>query len=329
MALERFPPGEIVLGPTPFRPETITELDRLLTAGRCPQGRLEIEAGQTRLTCLIYSSAPLLAGLLGRDVYSQVPLYDVAVRARQLEDGICTLIRTDKSQLLMVAVHFCSRPSLQASTRLVDPAHVLGTLESAREDAAIAIVRGGVRSLLFLKGGRPTRLFFGNPEDDPQDGSLEDRFLLYAFSPTELDTTIEVFTDLSFVTDPDPDAGKSLVELAAFTRPAPAVWVFVRLADGSDVRRRPFTPPTMIIGRDQVSDIFIDDLAVSRRHASLSWERGAFVVRDLGSRNGTKVNGKACSKATFELGDRVKIAQFEITMLESRHLEEEPTTLHG
>ena len=149
---------------------------------------------------------------------------------------------------------------------------------------------------------------------DPREGSLEDRFLLYAFSPTEVETSIEVFTDLNFDSESDPDAGKSLLELAETTRPAPSVTIFVRLEDGTEVRRRPFTPPAMVIGRDQTSDIFIDDLSVSRRHASLSWERGAFVIRDLGSANGTKVNGKACSQATFELGDRVKIANFDITM---------------
>ena len=51
---------------------------------------------------------------------------------------------------------------------------------------------------------------------------------------------------------------------------------------------------TTVIGRDAAADIVLPVTAVSRRHAELTKHGNTFVVRDLGSRNGTLVNGHPC-----------------------------------
>jgi hypothetical protein len=51
-----------------------------------------------------------------------------------------------------------------------------------------------------------------------------------------------------------------------------------------------FTQDTIALGRRDDNDVVIDDPEISRRHASLSWEEGEFVLRDLGSANGTFLN---------------------------------------
>ena len=48
---------------------------------------------------------------------------------------------------------------------------------------------------------------------------------------------------------------------------------------------------TLLLGRGPVCDITLTDATVSRRHAALSYRDGHWVVADLGSRNGTWVNG--------------------------------------
>ncbi len=310
----RFPPGEVVLPRMPFRPELLEEIDRLLLRGRCPEGRLEITAGEARLTCLIHSSAPFVAGLAEGEVFSRVPLADFTVRARQLHEARCSLTRTDAIEVMLVAVHFCQRPDLQGSTELVDPAHVLDHLARQRQDAAIALERSGHRTLVFLDEGRPAELYFGDPADDPGEGDLEDRLLLYAFAPSSASCRIEVFTRLRV--EPDADAGSALVELDRAAQPPPPADVVVQLPDGREVRRRPFTPPAMIVGRDPTVDLFIDNLAVSRKHARLSWERGRFVIEDLGSANGTAVNGQAVNRAALAAGDRIAVGKFTLTIFE-------------
>jgi hypothetical protein len=51
-----------------------------------------------------------------------------------------------------------------------------------------------------------------------------------------------------------------------------------------------FTKNTIALGRRDDNDVVINDPQISRRHASLTWEEGTFVLRDLGSANGTFLN---------------------------------------
>jgi pSer/pThr/pTyr-binding forkhead associated (FHA) protein len=69
------------------------------------------------------------------------------------------------------------------------------------------------------------------------------------------------------------------------------------------------------IGRSQENDIVIDNVAVSRRHAQVEMKEGkGYVLRDLGSSNGTFLNGVQIDANDHELadGDVIGIAKFEI-----------------
>jgi pSer/pThr/pTyr-binding forkhead associated (FHA) protein len=70
---------------------------------------------------------------------------------------------------------------------------------------------------------------------------------------------------------------------------------------------------SLSIGRSRESDIFLEDLAVSRLHASIvSMGNGNYALKDEGSANGTKVNGQLVNKyQTFPLqeGDRIQLGQ--------------------
>jgi predicted component of type VI protein secretion system len=53
----------------------------------------------------------------------------------------------------------------------------------------------------------------------------------------------------------------------------------------------PLDKPEMVIGRDLGVDIVINDVEVSRKHAHLVAQQGGYLIEDLGSTNGTVVNG--------------------------------------
>jgi pSer/pThr/pTyr-binding forkhead associated (FHA) protein len=63
----------------------------------------------------------------------------------------------------------------------------------------------------------------------------------------------------------------------------------------------------LIIGRHSTNDIPLPDRTVSKRHAVIGRVRGQAVVKDLGSRNGTFVNGQKVEKAILSCGDRLKV----------------------
>lgn len=73
---------------------------------------------------------------------------------------------------------------------------------------------------------------------------------------------------------------------------------------------------TTNIGRHADSDISLDDITVSRRHCEISQEEGRFLVRDVGSLNGTYVNQKRVDAAELLQGDELQIGKFHLVFLE-------------
>lgn len=70
---------------------------------------------------------------------------------------------------------------------------------------------------------------------------------------------------------------------------------------------------SLSIGRSRESDIFLEDLAVSRLHASIvNQGNGNYALRDEGSANGTKVNGQLVNKYqvySLQEGDKIQLGQ--------------------
>ncbi len=63
------------------------------------------------------------------------------------------------------------------------------------------------------------------------------------------------------------------------------------------------------------SDIFLDDVTVSRRHAEFRQDEGEFQVVDVGSLNGTYVNREPVDSAVLANGDEVQIGKFRLVFL--------------
>ena len=72
---------------------------------------------------------------------------------------------------------------------------------------------------------------------------------------------------------------------------------------------------TTSAGRHPDSDIFLDDVTVSRRHAEFRLESGEFQVVDVGSLNGTYVNREPVDSAVLANGDEVQIGKFRLVFL--------------
>ena len=66
-------------------------------------------------------------------------------------------------------------------------------------------------------------------------------------------------------------------------------------------------------GRHPESDIFLDDVTVSRRHAEFHRADGRFMVRDVGSLNGTYVNRQRVDQSELANGDELQIGKFKLT----------------
>jgi len=70
-------------------------------------------------------------------------------------------------------------------------------------------------------------------------------------------------------------------------------------------------------GRHPDSEIFLDDVTVSRRHAEFVRQGATYFVRDVGSLNGTYLNRERLDDAPLAHGDEVQIGKFKLVFLAS------------
>jgi hypothetical protein len=70
--------------------------------------------------------------------------------------------------------------------------------------------------------------------------------------------------------------------------------------------------PLISIGRASDNDVILDDPLVSRHHCQLKLQHGAYSFADLGSRNGSFVNGEPVSEIALGPGDVIRIGSTEI-----------------
>ena len=71
------------------------------------------------------------------------------------------------------------------------------------------------------------------------------------------------------------------------------------------------------IGRDALSDIFLDDITVSRQHCEISRNtENQFEIVDLKSLNGTYLNTVSTAKSSLSQGDEIQIGKFRLTFFQ-------------
>lgn len=101
--------------------------------------------------------------------------------------------------------------------------------------------------------------------------------------------------------------------------------ILAQLVDGVVTYKFDLDKPSMTIGRLADNDIIIDDASVSSKHAVIERvpnedfpEEVEYYIKDLGSTNGTEVNGKAIdSPAKLHNNDEVKVAWNKFKFLDS------------
>jgi DNA-binding NtrC family response regulator len=99
----------------------------------------------------------------------------------------------------------------------------------------------------------------------------------------------------------------------------------VEVVGGPDKGKKFTTQGSLLrVGSDPASDLVLSDPTVSRRHVELERTSQGFVVRDLGSRNGTFLDGHQVMQALVQTGDKVQLGKTKLALKqESRSTEVE------
>jgi pSer/pThr/pTyr-binding forkhead associated (FHA) protein len=112
--------------------------------------------------------------------------------------------------------------------------------------------------------------------------------------------------------DADSEATLSTQDLATVEALRPGTALLVVLRGPNTGARFLLDSDEVNTGRHPNSDIFLDDVTVSRKHATFRRVGDAFVVRDVGSLNGTYVNRVRIDELSLATRDEVQIGKFRL-----------------
>lgn len=111
--------------------------------------------------------------------------------------------------------------------------------------------------------------------------------------------------------EPYPHAGHSEEDRTRVTPLRPRQQAHLETPDGTVVGW--LTGPVNVVGRGSESDVKITDPGISRRHAEIRLEGNEYVVTDLGSTNGTIVDGRPIRRASLYDGSSIQFGRTTVT----------------
>jgi len=88
----------------------------------------------------------------------------------------------------------------------------------------------------------------------------------------------------------------------------------ILLKKNSSQKAFPLSSGVTVIGRRHDCDLRIPLMSVSRRHCQLNRDEGVLKIRDLGSHNGTYLNGKRIDEAVIQAGDYIEVGPLKFVL---------------
>ncbi len=246
------------------------------------------------------------------DAFRPLRLREFLLEIRRTQFPRIVVYETDLILYHSLLVYFQKKPELKVSSALVDLEELLDRTEKDRLSAIISARGPGHFFLLRFQAGKAIACYQLRSDKGPA-ASAREEFLVRVFTITaKLPLEINLFTDLSVTHAEDvrsiPADYAGSIHSFYLSQPPRLV---VRLK-GRPLKTYPFAGTEMTIGRLPENDVVIDNLSVSRRHATIVDSRDGYTLRDLGSKNGTQLNGAPAAEARLHDGDVIRVGKYEV-----------------
>jgi pSer/pThr/pTyr-binding forkhead associated (FHA) protein len=210
-------------------------------------------------------------------------------------------------------VYLQKKAALKADSKVVDLDDLLNEIEDSKKSAIVSAHQPGNLILIRYHEGRSVACHHGQAEKLTPNTDIRELFLVKVYTlSTHCHFDLMVFTDLiiSQAEDARPIPEDYDGTISSFFLSQPPTLV-VKLKN-RPLKAYPFNGKQMTIGRNSQNDIVIDNLSVSRQHAVIRSSKEGFFIIDLGSKNGTLVNGQAIKEAKLNSGDSILLGKYII-----------------
>ena len=270
----------------------------------------------------VVGGTPYGAGRYEGDRYRFVGIKEFFEFYRRHPEFMLSACETDKGLTLGLLAMFQKPPTQQFSVDLVDMQEAMGKVEAKGANAVITYrMADRVGVSLFMKGRVQVNYFCEEPANVPKEGDPRDSLVVYVYGKKEEGpVTVGIFEEPKVAAAPDAAQVKAierprLTQLFTVRRVSPAgpKPELVLTLGGKTLGKFPMVVDQFTIGRAPGNDILIDNLGVSRRHAVVKVVEGRYLLEDLGSANGTFVNGERIAGAReLQDGDQITIVKHTI-----------------
>ncbi|NVN99861.1 MAG: FHA domain-containing protein [Geobacteraceae bacterium] len=328
----KFPEQKILQQEALFSREKLSELLTQASAPEAPvTGYIRFADSDAALYFLFFlNGAPYAAGRYagGRPVSYTI---------RELGDHLATsasatmkvaLCQTDPVLLKCMLLFLQEEPAVKAPTTLIDLEYIVRQIGEAGSHALITLCREQQFNFFFFKNGKAALAHFADQEFERAAGmTVDEEMLLYTFQPG---AKVDAYVFRDMVTEEAKDAAlldsSSLLEILTGGTGQPAAAspqperteilnarprlpsVVLSLESGPQQGERFTVTLPCVIGR-KGCDLVLNDGQISRRHAELKVVERKLVIEDLGSTNGTMVNGENVTSKRLSPGDLLTIGE--------------------
>jgi pSer/pThr/pTyr-binding forkhead associated (FHA) protein len=210
-------------------------------------------------------------------------------------------------------IYMQKKPDLKVSSSLVDLDDLLDTTEHDEKSVLVTACHSGNLIMIRYQGGEAVACYHAYSEGKTKEANIREEFLVKVYTlSTHNAFEINIFTDLVVVHAEDarpipPDYYGTISSFFLTQRPR----LVVKLKN-RPIKTYPFHGNEVSVGRLPQNDVVIDNLSVSRRHAVITRASNGYTLSDLGSKNGTFLNGKPVEKAELSHGDTITIGKYQI-----------------
>ena len=294
----------------------VAELDRMMAQARWAEGwvRLTVSGGDHFL--FVHGGKAHFAGAMEEDGFVSrtfLDFFEAVALARAAEYAAA-----DAPLLLSVAVPFRKAPSTQLPAGTVTRESLVAAIEASMQqtggrDAVLAFRRADAASFVLWRPGTPGWLYTAPGETFPADGTPAER--LAGYVEAHPDVAADVYDEVFLPAAPgagrpfreylDEAAARALIPTGLV--PSLAVHLGSRV-----VYRYVMDREEIRVGRGGENDLSLDNLTVSRAHATVRRKGDGLVVTDLGSENGVVQGGKRVKEVTLKPGDRVDVGKYSL-----------------
>ena len=331
MTKEIFPEGEAVFRHKPHSAELFTiTIDEIDKAGESFIGIIRIDEPDAAYFLFFLRGDAYAAGYITDGKPMPLSIKDFIQHLSVVTDRrTLSLSKIDPVFLKGMLVFLQREPSMKATTDMINLENILSRIKAENASAFVILKKNDMYNFFYFHTGEPKIAHFadaswmqaGGPQQE--ETPLLEQALLYAYPSDKTPVEVMVYRDIKTSEASDTSEIKQflisdslladrnkIIEQAPVETPASkeekTLRVRIEVTEGPQKGNKFNVPLPFTIGRRD-ADLRIRDMTVSKRHASLEASGENIIFKDLGSTNGSMVNGKQVTETELSNGDIIQI----------------------